>query len=60
MQPIRAAYFAQGRKDGRTIRKVTICDLLDGRRVNVAEYEVETKKAARIVAANYSATPWNF
>jgi hypothetical protein len=39
---------------------VTISVLADGRRHIVAEHPVDGKRAARAVAAQYNAQPWNF
>lgn len=39
---------------------LTISILEDGRRHFIAEHKVDGKRAARAVAAQYNAKPWNF
>lgn len=42
-------------------RAVICIEILDaGRRTQIAEHQVDGKRAARLVAAQYDATPWNF
>jgi DNA primase len=42
-------------------RAVVCIEIIDaGRRVQLAEHQVDGKRAARAVAAQYNATPWNF
>lgn len=39
---------------------LTISVVVDGRRQIIAEHKVDGKRAARNVAAQYNAKPWNF
>lgn len=51
-----ASYYSLGK--GRAVVRIEIIDA--GRRTRVAEHQVDGKRAARAVAAQYDATPWNF
>jgi hypothetical protein len=51
-----ANYYTLGK--GRAVVCIEIIDA--GRRVQLAEHQVDGKRAARAVAAQYNATPWNF
>ena len=39
---------------------ITISVIEDGRRHFIAEHKVDGKRAARAIAAQYNAKPWNF
>ena len=43
---------------GRAVVQIEIIDA--GRRTHLAEHQVEGKREARLVAAQYDAQPWNF
>ena len=51
-----ANYYTLGK--GRAVVCIEIIDA--GNRVQLAEHQVDGKRAARAVAAQYGATPWNF
>ena len=51
-----ANYYKLGK--GRAVVCIEIIDA--GNRVQLAEHQVDGKRAARAVAAQYDATPWNF
>jgi hypothetical protein len=54
---IKAANFYKLGK-GRAMVQIEIIDA--GRRTHLAEHQVEGKREARLVAAQYNAEPWNF
>jgi hypothetical protein len=54
---IKAANFYKLGK-GRAMVSIEIIDA--GRRTHLAEHQVEGKREARLVAAQYNAEPWNF
>jgi hypothetical protein len=54
---IKAANFYKLAK-GRAVVSIEIIDA--GRRTHLAEHQVEGKREARLVAAQYDAQPWNF